>query len=373
MSNKLKQISDKIRAEKVIHRQQSRIALYFDYSEEITTEIKKIEGRRWSQTMKCWHVPASSKNELFFINTDHKNQKGNVLEQAPPKEELKEPINGSFLNHYRRFKTYLKYKRYSPNTIKIYLSLVKIFFRELKYKLPEQIVREDILEFNRDYILKNGFSYNYQNQMISAIKLFFGRVEQRQLNIDELERPIRPKYLPVVLSKMEVSKLLQVTKNIKHKAILSTIYSAGLRVGEALNIKLKDVDSQRGLIHIRAAKGNKDRIVNLSVQLLHLLREYSRVYKPKEYLFNGINSGKYSSESIRKVLHRSKQKAGIKKDIRLHTLRHSFATHMLEAGVDLRYIQEILGHSDPKTTMIYTHVSERKINTFINPLDDIKI
>ena len=179
--------------------------------------------------------------------------------------------------------------------------------------------------------------------------------------------------LPVVLSKFEVKRLLNAVSNLKHLAILSLIYSAGLRISEAINMKIKDIDSERGLIYIKNAKGRKDRVVNLSPTLLILLRKYVKEYRPRDYLFNGQGSEQYAAESIRNIFRKAVKKAGIKKPVRVHTLRHSFATHMLEKGVDIRYIQEILGHSDPKTTMIYTHVSERKITTFINPLDDLKL
>jgi integrase/recombinase XerD len=235
------------------------------------------------------------------------------------------------------------------------------------------IMPEDIVRFNRDYILPNGFSQSYQNQIISAIKLFLKFNGTPLLKIDRIERPKRPKYIPAVLSVNEVERLLNCIKNIKHKAVLSTIYSAGLRIGELINIKISDIDTDRCVIHIRGAKGNKDRVVNLSANLLSLLVDYARRYEPTKYLFYGVGNERYSVSSIRRILKVAGARAGIKKHIRVHTLRHSFATHMLEKGVDLRFIQEILGHSDIKTTMIYTRVARRRLSYIASPLDDMDI
>ncbi|WP_233702685.1 tyrosine-type recombinase/integrase [Hyunsoonleella flava] len=159
--------------------------------------------------------------------------------------------------------------------------------------------------------------------------------------------------------------------NLKHKTLLSLIYSAGLRIGEATNIKIKDIDSKRMLIHIKNAKGKKDRYTLLSSSFLELLRDYYKTYKPENYLFEGHNKQQYSSSSAQKILKNAAKKIGLKKRITLHTLRHSFATHLLENGTDIRYIQELLGHNSPKTTMIYTHVSETTIRKIKNPFDNI--
>jgi integrase/recombinase XerD len=175
--------------------------------------------------------------------------------------------------------------------------------------------------------------------------------------------------LPNVLSKEEVLKIIDSTENIKHKTLLALIYSAGLRISEALSMKPKDIDSVRMLIHVKNAKGKKDRYTLLSEKVLTLLREYYLVYKPKEFLFEGQFGGMYSSRSAQIILKHAAKKALIKKTITLHTLRHSFATHLLESGTDLRYIQELLGHSSPKTTMIYTHVSNNSLKKIKNPFD----
>ena len=185
-------------------------------------------------------------------------------------------------------------------------------------------------------------------------------------------RPKKPQKLPVVLSKEEISQLFNVINNLKHKALLALLYSAGLRIGEALQLTPEAIDSKRMLIRIEQAKGNKDRYTLLSESFLTLLRMYYKKYKPKTYLFEGQNGGAYTSSSAQKVLKRALRDAGITRTgVTLHTLRHSFATHLLESGTDLRYIQELLGHNSPKTTMIYTHVSSKSLQNIRNPFDEL--
>jgi site-specific recombinase XerD len=220
-----------------------------------------------------------------------------------------------------------------------------------------------------NYILKNNLSASYQNQTINSIKLFFKIIHDSKIVITELHRPKNAKTLPNVLSKEETFKLIDSTTNIKHKTLLALIYSSGLRISEAINMKIIDIDSQRMLIHVKNAKGKKDRYTLLSTKVLVLLKEYYTIYKPKTFLFEGQYGEQYSSRSAQSVLHQSAKKAGITKQITLHTLRHSFATHLLENGTDLRYIQDLLGHSSPKTTMIYTHVTSTSLKKIINPFD----
>jgi len=188
-----------------------------------------------------------------------------------------------------------------------------------------------------------------------------------------VERPRNERKLPVVLSGEEVREILIQVKNIKHKCLLMLIYSGGLRIGEALNLKPTDIDSKRMLIHIRTSKGNKDRYVTLSKHLLDILRIYYKAYKPKKWLFEGPNGNQYSYRSSVNIFNRAVSKAGIKKQVSLHTLRHSFATHLLEDGTDLRIIQVLLGHNSSKTTEIYTHVSGAQLQKIKSPLDNLFI
>ena len=215
---------------------------------------------------------------------------------------------------------------------------------------PKEISEKDIMQFLRYLVDERQISTSYQNQSINAIKFYYEQVLGGKRKFYFLDRPRKEKRLPVVLSEEEVVRIFAQVDNIKHKCLLMLIYSAGLRIGEALNITVADIDSACGQVSIRGAKGNKDRASLLSASLLPLLREYYRKYQPKKYLFEGMGEGKYSARSAQAVLKRAVKQAKVQKNVTLHTLRHSFATgptfrHLLENGTDLRYIQTLLGHN----------------------------
>ena len=274
--------------------------------------------------------------------------------------------------HLFSFKNYMNYRRYSQNTIKTYSDALEVFFRFFQNKAIEDLTKEDLIQFNTDYILKKNLSASYQNQVINAIKLFYRNRFNRSMEVDYIQRPRREKRLPNVLSKDEVKSILESPTNLKHRAMLSLIYACGLRRSELLNLTLKDILSDRNLLFIRQSKGKKDRVVPISSKLIDLLRDYYKAYKPKNWLFEGQQSGeKYSERSIQLVLNHAVSKAKIDKPISLHWLRHSYATHLLESGTDLRYIQELLGHSSSRTTEIYTHVSTKNLQQIRSPFDDL--
>ena len=237
----------------------------------------------------------------------------------------------------------------------------------------ETISKLDLETYNTEYILKNGYSFTYQNQTINALKLFFKHEGKDLAILDNLERPKRQRKLPEVLSIGEVKQLLGTITNLKHKTLLCLLYACGLRIGETLNIKVNDLNLDRGFTHIRSGKGRKDRYVPIPKQLRVLLIKYLEAYRPTEYLFVGARGGKYSPVSARQVLRRALYQNDIDKNITLHTLRHSHATHLLENGTDIRYIQELLGHNSPKTTMIYTHVSSASLDRIKNPFDEFEL
>ena len=271
-----------------------------------------------------------------------------------------------------RFKNYLQSKRYSGNTLKVYADTLSIFMRYFSSKAMEAITNEDLITFNNDYILKNKFSASYQNQIVNAVKLYFSAIQHKRLDVELIHRPRREKVLPNVLSKEEVKAILNVHVNIKHKMMLSLMYSCGLRSGELLALKPMHIDSKRNIVLLKHAKGKKDRIVPLSPQILKMLREYYQIYKPKIYLFEGQTVGiPYDQRSLQLILKQALKKTEISKPVTLHWLRHSYATHLLENGTDLRYIQELLGHSSSKTTEIYTHVSTKSIQQIKSPFDDL--
>ena len=369
----------------LFHRNTSQIAIHFDHDEHLSAYIKDFEGTRWSHTHNIFYLANTpdNKQRLFnFLRLQHHYVDYSALgpgrqrsfSKTPTKKysnlgELSKKHHDAFLN----FKNYLLQRRYSQNTIENYISVLAIFFRFHASKDIFDINKNDIITFNQDYILSNGYSRTFQNQIISAIKLFYNNHNNTKLDIANIERPIKEKRLPEILSKDEVKHILTQIKNVKHKTILILVYACGLRIGEALSLKINDIDGTRGFIHIKHAKGAKDRYVPLSSKTLIILRNYYGLYKPKTYLFEGLDGHMYSQGSCRKILRNALQKTTIKKHVTLHTFRHSYATHLLESGTDLRYIQDILGHNSPKTTMIYTHVSQSSLKNIKNPFDDMDI
>ena len=274
--------------------------------------------------------------------------------------------------HLEHFKNYLISQRYSPNTIKTYTDALGVFFQFHSNKGPEQLEIADIIHFNTGYIIQKNLSASYQNQVINAIKLFYRNRFNRVMNLDNIQRPRREKRLPNVLSKQEIKAIIEAPTNLKHRAMLSLIYACGLRRSELLNLSLRDVHSNRNLLFIRQSKGKKDRVVPISNKIIEMLREYYKDYKPKTWLFEGqIPNTKYSEKSLENVLKQSLTKAKITKKVTLHWLRHSYATHLLESGTDLRYIQELLGHSSSRTTEIYTHVSTKSLQQIRSPFEDL--
>jgi integrase/recombinase XerD len=250
--------------------------------------------------------------------------------------------------------------------------MLLVFLRFLKPKEVGEAANEDLLRFTNDYILAGKYSSSFQNQAINAIKLFYREIMKGAIQVDQIKRPRKEHRLPNVLSKEEVRQILQAPANLKHRAMLSLIYACGLRRSELLNLRPSDVDSKRGILVIRQSKGKKDRIAPLPEKIIIMLREYYLAYRPNGWLFEGQQRGKpYSEQSLSSVLKRAVQRAGIRKPVTLHWLRHSYATHLLESGTDLRYIQEILGHKSSRTTEIYTHVSTRSLQQIKSPFEDL--
>ena len=271
-----------------------------------------------------------------------------------------------------QFENWLLSKRYSKSTIKTYCDALRVFFTFHKTISIQLITMQHIIQFNTEYIIGRGLSISYQNQFVNALKLFYMIIRNTNLIIENIARPRREHRLPNVLSKEEVKILLNTIRNLKHRTMLCLLYSCGLRSGELLNLQPTHIDSKRNIILIKQSKGKKDRIVSLSPKILEMLREYYRYYKPKTYLFEGQNIGEqYDSRSLQLVLKQAVKKAGIQKPVTLHWLRHSYATHLLESGTDLRYIQELLGHNSSRTTEIYTHVSTKNIQQIKSPFDDL--
>ncbi|MCF6133469.1 tyrosine-type recombinase/integrase [Flavobacterium wongokense] len=343
-------------ARTITHRGEQRIAVVFQKDELLLYAVKSIPGCRWSQSLKLWHIPDTEENRRMT---------GLPLEAAlQPNEEG--------LRGLKNLKLWMRSKRYSESTITTYVDATKSFLTFFNDRALNEIGNDDVVQYNNEHILKQGLSASYQNQVVSALKLFFMTVGDRKIDVENIHRPKRAKALPNVLSKDEVKAILEAHSNIKHRAMLSLIYSCGLRCGELLALKPLHIDSKRNIVLLQNAKGKKDRIVPLSPKILELLREYYKSYKPVHYLFEGYVAGApYSDKSLQSVLRHALFKANITKPVTLHWLRHSYATHLLESGTDLRYIQELLGHSRSKTTEIYTHVSTKSIQQIKSPFDDL--
>lgn len=263
----------------------------------------------------------------------------------------------------------LTLKQYSPNTIKTYIHMFRQFLLYVNPLPLHQVTTSHILHYHKEIIEKRGISASYQNQSINAIKFYIEKVLNYPKVTYDLCRPRKSKNLPKVLSVEEVARILDKTHNIKHKTILSVIYGCGLRISECISLKVEDIDSSNMRIWVRNAKGKKDRLTLLSPGLLEQLRAYYKVYRPKERLFEGVNGKPYSASSIRKVFNRSKKKARVNIPATVHSLRHSFATHLLDSGTNLRYIQKLLGHNSSKTTEIYTHVSKANLTNIQSPYE----
>ncbi len=268
---------------------------------------------------------------------------------------------------------YLDEVRYSERTNISYLAQLEVFFKYFNNKDPLDISMDEVSDFIYEFIVGNRYSKSYQNQMISAIKTYY-RISGRSYNDLQLfERPRKSRALPKVFSKEEVQRILNATRNTKHKLLLWIIYSCGLRRSEVTNIRLTDLDRDRNVLHIKEGKGRVDRIVPVSQKVWEKLDEYIGGFHPVKYLFEGQNGGKYSVESVYRVFKQALRTAGIKKDVGVHSLRHSYATHLHESGLDIRYIQELLGHRSTRTTEIYTHVSRRNLVIIRSPIEDMDV
>ncbi len=316
-----------------------------------TGEVKLIPGRKWNLQGKYWEILYSEDlitrlQGLFGVN----------LVVSPY----------FYLMFLQRELSIMKYSR---RTMKSYTGINRdsLLFSG---KRPEEVKNDDLKDHLYYLVEQKKASTFTLNIVINALKFYFGVILKKSF-IYEVRRPKKDKKLPVVLSKEEVKRMFDVTTNIKHKAILKLMYSGGLRVGEIVRLKPEDIDANRKLIHIRTSKGRRDRYTLLSNVALQILREYWKK-KSKKWLFPSWNKEKHiTARTVQKIFQNACKKAGIKKNVSVHSLRHSFATHLLESGIDLRYIQELLGHKSSKTTEIYTHVSTKNLSAIKSPLDNI--
>ncbi|SFB33300.1 tyrosine-type recombinase/integrase [Algoriphagus aquimarinus] len=364
-----------------ISKEKGKLKLQFQFQEELIKAIKSIPYYRWDTSKKQWTVPFTQKFE------DELKQKVADLEL----ELIYREVENAGVEKIQRLntkvftKTYpkeylhkLEERRYSPQTIKTYTALLTEFINFFPEQDLDQLTDKEVTDFSRYLVTIRKVSSSYQNQAINAIKFYFEKVKSGPRKFYHIDRPQREKVLPQVCSEEEIVSIFKSTENLKHRTILMTIYSAGLRISELINLKIAHIDSDRMQIRVLQSKGKKDRYTVLSQKTLLMLREYIRIYRPHHYLFEGQGSTSqtplpYSSRSIQSFLKASVTKAGISKNVTAHTLRHSFATHLLEHGTDLRYIQNLLGHESSKTTEIYTHITTKGFDQIISPLDQLNL
>jgi len=348
-------------------------------------EVLKKCGAQFSTLKKVWWLEDTSENLNKLVTNfkgiawvDYSRLLSKKVEDKkkeviiiPSKEKEKIIWPESHKKVMFAYADKLRVRRYSPNTFKVYGSYFKAFLRQHLLYHPDDITDEQIKEHLLTTVLQNNYSIKTQNQIINAVKFYYEQVLGIEKKKYWIERPRKEKKLPVIISEDDVVRLLVAAQNLKHQCIIAMMYSAGLRRSEVLNLKVADVDVDRFQVFIRGGKGKKDRVSLLSHRLVIALEKYYQKYEPKVYLFEGQNGGQYSAASVGKIVSRAREKAGIKKLISPHVLRHSFATHLLDKGVDIRYIQELLGHESLNTTEIYTHVSKRDLQLIKSPLDRI--
>ena len=378
-----------ITLKKVNHRSKNQILIDFSYNSELIQLVKTLHRITWSSTHKSWYVENNSNNlkEIFRIfkgiaNIDKSDIFSKSTTMQARQTEIKNIKNKKIKrvidlskNDKKNLRDYVKYlrgKMLSESTVRTYYIHILDFINYLNGKTTEDICNRDVELFIEDVCVKRNYAISTHRQVMGSIKHFKNLFSNCKINELELIMPRKSQMLPTVLSKNEIIELLRCTKNLKHRAVLALIYSSGLRIGELINLELRDIDIDRNQLFIRNGKGRKDRYVMMAKSSVPLLYNYLNTYRPKRYFVEGKNQGtKYAAVSIRTFLKKSCNSAKITKRVTPHTLRHSYATHLLENGVDLRYIQELLGHSKPETTMIYTHVAVKDLLKIESPLDKI--
>lgn len=339
--------------------------------------MKQIKGSRWTPDVRCWHIPYDPAaydhlKRLFGEGQVIPVPEGPVGEKAQIREPNEERKTLKFKDELIRLEERLRLQRYSYNTVKTYKNFFAQFLAYYPNRDPQTLEKEDIVKFLLELSVKRGWSDSTQNQAVNAIKFYYEKVLGQERTYYEL-RPRKSTKLPNVFSEKEVLRLFGAITNLKHKTILMLIYSAGLRIGESIQLRKADIDLDRKTVFVKAGKGKKDRCTILSDKLILLLQRYLIVYAPDYWLFEGQGGGQYSTRSIQQVFRKAVSKAKVNPYSTVHTLRHSFATHLLERGTDLRYIQELLGHSSSETTQIYTHITQKARQKLCSPLDFLDI
>lgn len=394
----------------LFHRGQQCIGIYFEKNGAIQSAIQKDAAAKWSKTNRCWYVLCNGENYLrlktalenkveleigelkkFLIEKKKNNPpqtssfqnklvskteiKKNTAIPSRPSSQLNYPHTLSKENKeaLQQFTRQLNLKAYSPSTIRTYTNEFIQFLNTIKDKAAKDFSTSRLKDYFEYCYQKLRLSENTLHSRINAMKFYYEQVLNREKFFWEIPRPKKQLILPKVISKEKIATLINSIENLKHKTIIMLTYACGLRVSEVVSLKVRHIDGQRKMLFIERGKGKKDRVVSLSPNMLIMLREYYKQYKPMDYLFEGQSENEHlTTRSIQNVLQKAKEKAGIKQEGSMHMLRHSFATHLLDKGIDVVFIQKLLGHNSIKTTLGYLHVTNKDLVHILSPLEDIE-
>jgi integrase/recombinase XerD len=354
-----------------------RLVVRFPYDEKIVRALKAIPGHRWDPVTKAWTFPRSEQivgelRRLFLGRPVDIDPALTVGPEGRKSGQTSELAVSSHENPLVLLQAEMRLRNYSYKTIKAYRSCVRSLIAHAGTRPLRNLTGSELRAYVVKLVEKEGMSAAYVNQVINALRFLYVEVFREPLVLGEIPRPRKEKKLPTVLSLEEVKAIFDAAENLKHRCLLMLVYSAGLRVSEVVHLELGDIDSDRMMIHLRGAKGKKDRYSILSPAVWEVLQEYYRRFVPRRFVFEGQERGsQYGIRSAQKVFEIAAEAAGIRKLVSIHSLRHAFATHLLEQGTDLRFIQELLGHASSKTTEIYTHVSKRNLEQIRSPVDSI--
>lgn len=367
-----------VKIETLLYRGKECFVLRYTPHPVIISHLKEIPHIQYSETHNTFYIFQESislhqlfselNKKAFYVDYSAiKSHKKPVKNVAKPKQSR--IISEDKKQLIREFVKYLYGLRLSESTVMTYFTFVADFVEFIGDKAIANLNNIDVRLFVEQQVQEKQYSISSHRQMISALKHFGVFLPDSNLKVEDFSRPKKSSYLPTVLSIEEAISILRVTRNLKHRIALALLYSAGLRIGEMLNLELRDIDISRRQIIVKNGKGRKDRVVIMAESFIPLFLNYITTYAPKKYFIEGNTGGKYSAGSVRSFLKKSCELAQIKKRVTPHTLRHSYATHLLENGVGIRHIQELLGHSKPETTMIYTHVTKKDLLNIRSPLD----
>lgn len=385
----------------LLHRNQECIGIYFTRNTQLEKAVRKLAGVKWSKTNGCWYIPLSESGyhallayvkDLAQINNSplrrYLQQKKQVQATVPLPVKAKpasasQPAKPVALTEAWKLSTAnlaalesyiqkLQLKAYSPSTIQTYRKEFMQLLKLLHEKPVESLTVEDLKRYMSYVLVKEKLSENTAHSRLNALKFYFEQVLGKEKFFYEIPRPKKVQKLPKVISEEKILEGLLKVANIKHRALLLLAYSAGMRVSEVVSLRVTDINSDRMQISINHAKGKKDRVVTLSKSILPILREYYVKYKPAVWLFEGASSKEhYSVRSAQQVFKDAYKKLGLPPQCSFHSLRHSYATHLLESGTDISFIQKLLGHNDIKTTLRYTQISKKDIGQIESPLDRV--